>query len=100
MLNILSAPQSDKIPPNLPIPRSMNGNTASQNLLTMYYPKILKHTTQAKKKSLHFLKWPKGVVKCEKGVSSYNVFSKLFCIVEKVNYEGQVRHERREETNE
>ena len=70
MLNILSAPQSDKIPPNLPIPRSMNGNSASQNLLIMYYPKILKHTTQAKKKSLHqsnFWKWPNGVVKCEKG---------------------------------
>ena len=46
MLNILSAPQSDKIPPNLPIPHSMNENTASQNLLIMYYPKILKHTTQ------------------------------------------------------
>ena len=27
-------------------------------------------------------------------------FSKLFRIAEKVNYEGQVRHERREETNE
>ena len=73
MLNILSAPQSDKIPPNLPIPRSMNGNTASQNLLIIYYLKILKHTTQVKKKFLHqsnFLKWPRGVVKCEKGVST------------------------------
>ena len=73
MLNILSAPQSDKIPPNLPIPHSMNGNTASQNLLIMYYPKILKHTIQVKKKSLYqsnFLKWPIGVKNVKKGVST------------------------------
>ena len=100
MLNILSAPQSDKIPPNLPIPRSMNGNTASQNLLTTYYPKILKHTTQVKKKSLHQSNFWKWLLELWKGRFYIECFSKLFRIAEKVNYEGQVRHERREETNE
>ena len=59
------------------------------------------HTGQEKVLiSVQFLKVAYWSCETWKGRFYIECFSKLFRIAEKVNYEGQVRHERREETNE